>query len=67
MSTKPSITATNLRSLSELMIAENLQYKKCMAYQSQIEDKALQSIFGDIAHGHKERYDKLFAYLDGHK
>lgn len=64
---KPKIATKNLSGLSELMIAENVQYKKCLSYANQVADKDLQATLTHMAECHKNRYDGLLEYLEGHQ
>jgi len=64
---KPKIATKNLGGLTELMIAENVQYKKCLAYANQVGDKGLQDALVEMAECHKDRYNGLLEYLDDHQ
>ena len=67
MPTKPKLAAKNLEVLSELMMIEELAYKKCDIYAKQFKDTALQRQCADLAHNHKARFDSLFNYLNSHE
>ncbi|MCL1944895.1 MAG: hypothetical protein FWF56_03700 [Firmicutes bacterium] len=64
---KPNIATKNLSAITELLIAENLQYKKCIAYSSQVQDPDLQATLDHMAECHRNRYDGLLDYLDSHQ
>jgi hypothetical protein len=64
---KPNIATKNLSGITELLIAENIQFKKCLSYANQVQDADLKTIIGDMAQCHKDRYDELYQYLNGHQ
>ena len=66
MPTKPKLAAKNLEVLSELMLIEELAYKKCDLYSKQFKDSALQSQCTELANNHKARFTSLYNYLNSH-
>ena len=61
------LAAKNLEVLSELMMLEELAYKKCDIYSKQFKDKALQKQCTDLANNHKSRFTALYTYLNSHE
>jgi len=61
------LAAKNLEVLSELMMIEELAYKKCDIYSKQFEDAALQQQCEDLANNHKSRFNALYSYLNSHE
>lgn len=61
------LAAKNLEVLSELMLIEELAYKKCDIYSKQFKDTALQQQCVDLADNHKARFDALYQYLNSHE
>ena len=66
MPAKPKIAAKNLEALSELMLVEELAYKKCDMYSRAFRDTALQKQCCDLAENHKARFNALHEYLNSH-
>ena len=66
MPLKPKIAAKNLEVLSELMLIEELAYKKCDLYSRVFKDGALQTQCRDLAENHKARFNALHEYLNSH-
>jgi len=64
---KPKIKATNLQTITGLLISEQCNYKKAMAYKSQASDPSLIEVLDCVANCHKNRYNQLLDYLDSHK
>ncbi|MDR3318891.1 MAG: hypothetical protein LBS99_05570 [Clostridiales bacterium] len=64
---KPQITSKNLEVLSELMLMEELAYKKCANYASALKDPQLQSACRTIAENHRARFSSMFDYLNSHE
>jgi len=64
---KPQITAKNLEVLSELMIVEELAYKKCAMYANSLKDPELQSTCRTIAENHRNRFQNMLDYLNSHE
>lgn len=60
------LAAKNLEVLSELMMIEELAYKKCDIYSGQFKDSALRQQCMDLADNHKARFDALYGYLNTH-
>lgn len=67
MPAKPKLAAKNLEVLSELMMIEELAYKKCDIYSKQFKDRALQKQCVDLANNHKARFQALYSYLNSHE
>ncbi|GHV01332.1 hypothetical protein FACS1894211_10830 [Clostridia bacterium] len=63
---KPKLAAKNLEVLSELMLIEELAYKKCDLYSRSFKDDALQTQCKDLAQNHKARFNALHDYLNSH-
>ena len=67
MPAKPKkIAAKNLEVLSELMMIEELAYKKCDLYSRVFKDAALQTQCKDLAANHKARFNAMHEYLNSH-
>jgi len=64
---KPKLTAKNLEILSELMLVEELAYKKCSIYAKSLKDPLLQNECTTIAENHRSRFTALFDYLNSHE
>lgn len=64
---KPKLTTKNLEILSELMLVEELAYKKCNAYSKTLKDSALTECCDTIAQNHKARFTALYDYLNSHE
>ncbi len=64
---KAQITAKNLEILSELMLIEELAYKKCETYASMFSDKELGNTCKTLAKNHRARFTSLFDYLNNHE
>lgn len=58
------MTTKSLTELSELMRSEKLAYKKCCNYVSETDNETLKCALGNLANGHKQRYETLANYLD---
>ena len=67
MPSKPKLASKNLEVLSELMMIEELAYKKCDIYSKQFKDKSLQKQCTDLANNHKSRFQSLYTYLNSHE
>ncbi len=67
MPTKPKLAAKNLEVLSELMLIEELAYKKCELYSGQFKDAALKKQCTDLANSHRTRFTSLYNYLNTHE
>lgn len=61
------LAAKNLEVLSELMMIEELAYKKCDVYSGQFKDTALQQQCIDLADNHRARFGALYKYLNSHE
>jgi hypothetical protein len=64
---KPQIAAKNLEVLSELMIIEELAYKKCASYAGSLKDPELKSTCRTIAENHRNRFMNMLDYLNTHE
>ncbi len=65
----PSATAIQTKSLTILedqMQHEFTAYKKAEQYAQSFEDPALKNLAGSMARHHRERFDRLFDYLNSH-
>lgn len=60
------ITAKNLEILSELMLIEELACKKCETYAPILGDGELSEQCRTLAGAHRERFEKLYNYLNTH-
>lgn len=60
------MTTKSLQELSELCRSERLAYKKCCNYVSETSNDVLKCTLGNLANGHKQRYEALCSYLDKH-
>lgn len=58
------MTTKSLTELSELMRSEKLAYKKCCNYVSETSNEDLKCALGNLANGHRQRYETLKNYLD---
>lgn len=58
------MTSKSLTELSELMRSEKLAYKKCCNYVCETDNPDLKCALGNLANGHRQRYQTLSAYLD---
>ena len=58
------MTTKSLTELGELARSEKLAYKKCCNYVSETSNDDLKKTLGNLANGHKHRYETLCAYLD---
>ncbi len=58
------MTTKSLTELSELCRSEKLAYKKCCNYVSETNSDDLRCALGNLANGHKQRYEALLGYLD---
>ena len=66
MPSNPKLASKNLEVLSELMLFEELAYKKCDVYSKQFKDASLQTQCADLAKNHKARFTALYDYLNSH-
>ena len=57
------MTTKSLNELSELCRSEKLAYKKCCNYVSETDNEDLRCALGNLANGHKQRYEALLTYL----
>lgn len=64
---KPQINSKNLEILSELMMLEELAYKKNAQYSKSFKDAQLQETCKTLAANHKARYTALYDYLNSHE
>jgi hypothetical protein len=60
------LTSKNLEVLSELMLLEELAYKKTSQCESQLKDQQLKDQCKTLAENHKNRYTALNDYLSSH-
>lgn len=60
----PDITAKSLSKLGELLNSENLAYKKCCNYVSEISDERLKANVGRYANNCKHRFETILGYLE---
>jgi hypothetical protein len=60
------LTTKNLEILTEMMMLEDLAYKKATEYKSKFKDQQLKDQFNVLAQNHKSRYTKLNDYLASH-
>ncbi|NLC17312.1 MAG: hypothetical protein GX756_05475 [Clostridiales bacterium] len=60
------LTTKNLEILTEMMMLEELAYKKATEYKSKFKDQQLKDQFNVLAQNHKSRYTKLNDYLAIH-
>ena len=60
---KKQITTKDLMSLNEMMTFENWMAVKMKACSTCTEDKALKTMFKDMASKHLENHNKLLEYL----
>ena len=58
------MTTKSLTELSKLCRSEKLAYKKCCNYVSETDNEDLRCALGNLANGHKRRYESLCGYLD---
>lgn len=58
------MTQKSLTELSELLRSEELAYKKCCNYVSEVTDEALKAELGRFANNHKHRFETLLGYLE---
>lgn len=63
----PKLTSKNLEQISELLDSEDLMYKKCLYYSTQVSDSTLKSKLGTYANKHKRRFESLLTYLNSHE
>ena len=64
---QPQLTTTNLKVLIDQMNHEANAKKKYEFYSSLIGDPALKGMVTTLSQHHRERYDKLFNYLNSHQ
>lgn len=64
---KPQIDSKNLEILSELMMLEELAYKKHSQYAKTFKDTQLKETCQTLANNHKARYTALYDYLNTHE
>lgn len=60
------LSSKNLEVLSELMMLEELAYKKTSQYEKQFKDQDLKDQCKTLAENHKNRYTALNDYLASH-
>lgn len=60
------ISSKDLEILSELMLMEDLTYKKHMAYAKQLKDEQLKDACMTLAENCKARFTALNNYLNAH-
>ena len=58
------MTQKSLTELSELLRSEDLAYKKCCNYVSEVTDEDLKAQLGRFANNHKHRFETLLNYLE---
>ncbi len=63
----PQIQSKNLSILEDQMNYESLAYKKAEFCSQSLSDAALKNVARNIAQHHKQRFDRLFQYLNSHQ
>ena len=58
------MTTKTLQELNELLNSEQLCYKKCCNYVSEVSDSELKAELGRFANNHKHRFETLLGYLE---
>ncbi|HEY8423185.1 MAG TPA: hypothetical protein VIL23_00270 [Clostridia bacterium] len=60
------LTTKDLEALSELMLLEDLAYKKANEYKSKFKDQELKDQCEALAQSHKNKFTRLNDYLSSH-
>ncbi|HEY8443980.1 MAG TPA: hypothetical protein VIL24_04200 [Clostridia bacterium] len=60
------LTSKDLEVLSEMMLLEDLAYKKATEYKTKFKDQALKDQCDVLAENHKNRFTRLNDYLSSH-
>lgn len=60
------IQAKSLTILEDQMQHEYVASKKCDYYAANLSDPQLQAVVTQIANAHRQRFNKLFEYLNSH-
>ena len=58
------MTQKSLTQLCELLRSEELAYKKCCNYVSEVSDSEHKAELGRFANNHKHRFETLLGYLE---
>lgn len=61
------IATKNLQYVSEILMAEQLNYAKLNAYKSEVKDEKIKDILTKLATASEKRYTKVLEYLKSHQ